>query len=327
VVTDGPIKIGNWEPRNYTGQFSGQMTLERAAAQSINTVAAQVADEVGRDNVARTARRLGISSKIQTGPSMALGAVEVSPLEMAKAYVPFSNGGLHANAYGIERIRTRGGQVLYERRPSERVAVVNNPALGGLNRMLRAVVTSGTGARAAVPGYDIAGKTGTTSDYKDAWFVGYTGGFTTAVWVGKDDNTAMKRITGGNAPAEIWRTFMSAALPRLDVRPIPEGPQPIAPMFEDPIGSLLAAANTFFEEDTPTFEEGALAQALPVPAPVQPQPQPQPYNGAPYPAPAYPPAPQRAPPYQAEPYQPPPRDQAPDAPSLEDYIAAGASGA
>jgi penicillin-binding protein 1A len=297
-VVDAPIKIGNWEPKNYTGSFSGGMTLERAVAQSINTVAAQIADEVGRDNVARTARRLGISTKIQTGPSMALGAVEVSPLEMAKAYAPFSNGGVYASPYGIERIRTRGGQVLYERRPTDRATVINNPALGNMNRVMRAVVTSGTGTRASVPGYDIAGKTGTTSDYKDAWFVGYTGGFTTAVWVGKDDNTAMKRVTGGNAPAEIWRTFMAAALPRLDVRPIPEGPQAPAAL-DDPIGSLLEAANTFFEGDAPTFEDMPLAEALPLPAPpaqaqpAQPypgQPMPaQPYGGAPAPGPVYPP--------------------------------------
>jgi penicillin-binding protein 1A len=337
-VVDGPIKIGNWEPKNYTGNFSGPMTLERAVAQSINTVAAQVADEVGRDNVARTARRLGISTRIQTGPSMALGAVEVSPLEMAKAYAPFSNGGLYANPYGIERIRTRGGQVLYERRPNARAPVVNNPALGSVNRVLRAVVQNGTGGRAFVPGYDIAGKTGTTSDYKDAWFVGYTGGFTTAVWVGKDDNTAMRRVTGGNAPAEIWRTFMSAALPRLDVRPIPEGPQAPAAL-DDPIGSLLEAANTFFEEDVVTYEEMPLAEALPpiqAPPPAQPRPQPQPYAGPPQPQP-YGDQPQEPQPYpSAGPVYSTPRPARPlpprpveagegprGAPSLEDYVAAG----
>ncbi|MBW3559132.1 MAG: penicillin-binding protein 1A [Proteobacteria bacterium] len=323
VVTDGPIKIGNWEPQNYTGDFRGQMTVERAVAQSINTVAAQVADEVGRDNVARTARRLGISSKIQTGPSMALGAVEVSPLEMAKAYAPLSNGGLYASPYGIERIRTRGGQVLYQRRASERAPVVSNPALGEMNQVLRAVVTGGTGTRAALPGYDIAGKTGTTSDYKDAWFVGYTGGFTTAVWVGKDDNTPMRKVTGGGAPAEIWRTFMASALPRLDVRPIPEGPQALpSPSLDDPIGSLLEAANTFFEEDVTTYEESPLAEALPLPSPARPQP--SPYDPQPYSPPPYLPPPSQQP---REPAYLPPSSQplAPNngPPSLEDYIAAG----
>ena len=323
VVNDGPIKIGNWEPRNYTGNFSGQMTLERAVAQSINTVAAQIADEVGRDNVARTARRLGISSKIQTGPSMALGAVEVSPLEMAKAYAPFSNGGLYAAPYGIERIRTRSGQVLYERRASDRAPVVSNPALGEMNQVLRAVVSGGTGTRASVPGYDIAGKTGTTSDYKDAWFVGYTGGFTAAVWVGKDDNTAMKKVTGGGAPAEIWRTFMSQALPRLDVRPIPDGPQALpSPAFDDPIGSLLEAANTFFEDGVTPYEETPLAEALPPLPPLQPQPQPAPYDPRPYGEAPYLPPPSGREPAYLPPAQPTPaNDGCP--PSLEDYVAAG----
>ena len=341
VVSDLPIKIGNWEPRNYTGDFRGAMSMERAVAQSINTVAAQVADEVGRDNVARTARRLGISTKIQTGPSMALGAVEVSPLEMAKAYAPFSNGGVYASPYGIERIRTRSGQVLYERRPSERAPVVANPALGYMNRMMRAVVTSGTGTRAALPGYDLAGKTGTTSDYKDAWFVGYTGGFTTAVWVGKDDNTAMQRITGGNAPAEIWRLFMGQALPRLDVRPIPEGPQALpSPVLDDPIGELLQAAGEFFEEGQPAYVEERTAAVeapnLPIeagPAPYSPEPYPtdpepapvpQPYRGPPATV-TRPSAPQpyRGPPAEIPSRQPPPQRGPAEQPSLEDYVAAG----
>jgi penicillin-binding protein 1A len=345
VVNDGPIKIGNWAPRNYTGDFRGSMTIERAVAQSINTVAAQVADEIGRDNVARTARRLGISSKIQTGPSMALGAVEVSPLEMAKAYAPFSNGGLYASPYGIERIRTRSGQILYERRPSERAPVVANPALGHMNRVMRAVITGGTGTRAAVPGYDLAGKTGTTSDYKDAWFVGYTGGFTAAVWVGKDDNTSMNKVTGGNVPAEIWKLFMGQALPRLDVRPIPEGPQAMpSPVLEaDPLGELLQAAGDLFDESQPAFVEDPVAAPEIPAAPIQAGPAPAPYSPQPYvpepaPEPDYAPAPQpyRGPPAPVrqgvpQPYRGPPAEiqrqpaaRAPaETPSLDDYVAAG----
>ena len=243
---------------------------------------------------------------------MALGAVEVSPLEMAQAYVPFSNGGLFANPYGIERIRSRSGQVLYEHRAEtveQRALVVNNPALSNMNRMMRAVVRSGTGTRAGVPGYDIAGKTGTTSDYKDAWFVGFTGGFTTAVWVGKDNNKPMKKVTGGGAPAEIWRSFMTSALPRLQVRPIPEGPMALPSPMQDAIGDLLQASNEFFE-DPSLVEEAPLGE--PMPAPVQPQPyqpQPQPYQPRTVPA--------EVPPYRQEP------DSRPaETPSLEDYVAA-----
>ncbi len=245
MVVDEPVKIGNWEPKNYTNKYLGPMTLQTALAQSINTVAARLANEVGTSNVANTARRLGITSKIQLDPSMALGAVEVSPMEMAQAYAPFSNGGFLAKGYGIERIRTASGKVLYDHgvEKAERPSVIGSPGLQYMNQMMRQVVISGTGTRAQVPGYDIAGKTGTTSDYRDAWFVGYSGGFVAAVWTGKDDNTPMKRVTGGGAPAEIWHNFMAAALPRLRSTPIPGGvvdPPPAA--GEDPIGDLLNPA-------------------------------------------------------------------------------------
>ena len=245
MVVDEPVKIGTWEPRNYTNKYLGPMTLQTALAQSINTVAARLANEVGTGNVAQTARRLGIASKIQLDPSMALGAVEVSPMEMAQAYAPFSNGGFLAKGYGIERIRTASGQVLYDHsvEKASRPSVIGSPALQYMNQMMRQVVTSGTGTRARVGAYDIAGKTGTTSDYRDAWFVGYTGGFVAAVWTGKDDNTPMKRITGGGAPAEIWRNFMAAALPRLKSTPIPGGlVEPPPPLGDDPIGDLIDPA-------------------------------------------------------------------------------------
>ncbi len=233
-VSDEPIKIGTWEPKNYTGQFLGAITLRTALAQSVNTVAARLTEELGASNVAATARRLGITSPIQLDPSMALGAVEVSPLEMAQAYAPFSNGGVFAKGYGIERIRTSKGRILYDRGVDRapRQAVIGQPALAYMVSMMRGVITGGTGTRASVPGFDLAGKTGTTSDYRDAWFVGYTGGFVTAVWVGKDDNKPMKRVTGGSAPAGIWKDYMTAALPRLKVQPIPGGelPEPQGPI-------------------------------------------------------------------------------------------------
>ena len=239
-VVDEPVTIGSWSPQNYTQKYLGPITLQTAVAQSINTVAARTADEVGRDNVARTAHRLGIQSKIGLDPSMALGAVEVSPLEMAQAYAPLSNGGELATAWGIERIRTKDGRVLYEHHADARTSVLTNPPLSYMNQMLRQVMISGTGTRARIPGYDLAGKTGTTSDYRDAWFIGYTGGFVTAVWVGKDDNTPMRKVTGGTIPAELWRAFMAQALPRLQVQPIPPGPNPPpGVVYGDPIGELL----------------------------------------------------------------------------------------
>jgi penicillin-binding protein 1A len=255
-VVDEPVKIGNWEPRNYTGAFLGPLTLEQALAQSVNTVAAKLTADVGPSVVAATARRLGITSPIQQEPSMALGAVEVNPLEMAQAYAPFANGGLYARGYGIERIRTAKGQVLYDHgmdRPP-RTQVIGQPALGYMIRMMRGVVTSGTGTRAAIAGRDIAGKTGTTSDYRDAWFVGFTGGFVTAVWVGRDDNTVMRRVTGGGAPAAIWRDYMGSALPRLAVQPIPGGDIPPPPP-DGPIDEILDGLNGPPPDPASQFEE------------------------------------------------------------------------
>ena len=251
-VVDEPITIGNWTPRNYTGRYLGPITLEVALKQSINTVAARLANEVGTSNVAATARRLGITSPIQLDPSMALGAVEVSPMEMAQAYAPFSNGGVWAKGYGIERIRTASGRVLYDHGvdQGQRRAVIGQPALGYMVRMMRQVIQSGTGTRAATPGFDIAGKTGTTSDYRDAWFIGYTGGFVTAVWVGKDDNTPMKKVTGGGAPAGIWHAYMAAALPRLKVQPIPGGDVAPPPTEgQDGIGAIIDGVQDLLHGD------------------------------------------------------------------------------
>jgi penicillin-binding protein 1A len=239
-VVDEPLTIGNWSPRNFENKYLGPITLETALAQSINTVAARLANEVGANNVAATAHRLGITSQIQTDPSMALGAVEVTPLEMAEAYDAFANGGFRAHAYGIERIRTAGGQVLYDHgvEQAQPQSVIPQPALSEMTEMLRQVVASGTGARAKIGGFDLAGKTGTTSDYRDAWFVGFTGGFVTAVWVGRDDDTPMKRVTGGGAPAEIWRAFMAPVLPHIQAQTIPGGAAPAAE--PDAIGNILS---------------------------------------------------------------------------------------
>jgi penicillin-binding protein 1A len=224
TAVDQPVTIDGWSPRDFEPGFLGQITLRTALAQSVNTVAAQLADEVGRPNVAATARRLGIETQINTDPAMALGTSLVTPLEMAEAYSAFANGGQKVGAWGVERIRTAGGQVVWQHQATPQAQVIQNPPLSELNGMLRGVVASGTGTKAAIPGYDIAGKTGTTSDYKDAWFDGFTGGLTTVVWMGRDDNTSMRGITGGSAPAELWRAYMRTALARLPHSAIPPGP-------------------------------------------------------------------------------------------------------
>jgi penicillin-binding protein 1A len=140
-------------------------------------------------------------------------------------------------AYGIERIRTFGGQVLFQHRMAAPAQAVLNPPLGEMQQMMRTVMRIGTGTHAAVPGYDLAGKTGTTSDYKDAWFCGYTGGLVTVVWTGRDDAKPMVRITGATAPSEIWRSYMAQALKHLNNGPIPPGPPAPLPVTPTPVAA------------------------------------------------------------------------------------------
>jgi penicillin-binding protein 1A len=275
TAVDEPTTIGNWEVHDFEKRFLGRISLATAVAQSINTVAAKLGQQVGTGAVAATAHRLGVSSPIQTDPSMALGAVEVSPLEMAGAYDAFANGGRRADPYGIERIRSADGKVLYDRaeHPPQRAQVIGAPALQYMDMMMRGVVAGGTGTAARVPGYDLAGKTGTTSDYRDAWFIGFTGGFVTAIWTGRDDNTPMKRVTGGSVPALLWREYMSQALPRLNVSAIPGGAAPPpAPAQGADLDNLLSSLGM-----GGTNGEGE--PVAPTPAPTQPaKPAPPPSN-------------------------------------------------
>jgi penicillin-binding protein 1A len=182
-------------------------------------------------------------TQINTDPAMALGTNLVTPLEMSQAYDAFANGGQRVTAYGLERIRTARGRVLYQHRFDAPIQAIANPPLGYMDQMLRGVIASGTGTHAAVAGYDLAGKTGTTSDYKDAWFCGFSGGVTTVVWLGRDDATPMVRVTGGSAPAELWRDYMKTALPRLHAGPIPPGPAaPPPPVEITPVDQSAPAA-------------------------------------------------------------------------------------
>ncbi len=255
-VVDQPVTIDGWSPSNFEPEYLGPITLQEALVKSINTVAASLADEVGRPNVANTARRLGIYTAINTDPAMALGTSLVTPLEMAQAYDAFSNGGNRVAAYGIERIRTGlTGRVIWTHPAPVTPPAIGNPALGELDQMLRQVVAAGTGVKAAIPGYDIAGKTGTTSDFKDAWFCGFSGDFTTVVWMGRDDSSPMRGVTGGSAPAEFWKSFMRVALKRGQATAIPPGPPapvPITPPVAAPV-LPLPATNPATNDVTPAI--------------------------------------------------------------------------
>jgi penicillin-binding protein 1A len=212
TVVDGPITIGGWSPHNYEGRFEGTVTLTQAVAHSLNTAAVRVAQYVGIKRIAAMAHRLGIAEPLGNDLSLALGSHEVAPIELAGAYATVASGGLAVWPYGIQRIAGREGENLYRRGGAAPERLLSAGVARDMDAMLGAVVTSGTG-KAAQFGPRVAGKTGTTSDYKDAWFVGYAGGLTTAVWMGNDDNALMDKVTGGDLPAKLWRAVMQAALP------------------------------------------------------------------------------------------------------------------
>lgn len=221
VMEDEPVRIGNWQPENYRQKYLGPVTLETAFALSLNTIAAKLVVAVGPERVIAVARRLGITAPLGTDASIALGTSEVTPLELTAAFVPFANNGYPVIPHVVTRITTRDGRVIYERKGDGFTQVITDFDLGALNRMMRAVVTEGTGKKAQFGGYDIAGKTGTSQDYRDAWFVGYSADYVTGVWVGNDDNAPTRKVTGGGLPAEIWRDVMQQAQRGLSARPLP----------------------------------------------------------------------------------------------------------
>jgi penicillin-binding protein 1A len=187
------------------------VTLQTALALSINTVAAELANEVGPEGVVSTAHRLGITSQLQPNPSIALGTSEVSLLELTDAYVPFANNGYAVTPYVVTEIKSVGGKVLYERPKSKPTQVIDPVHVGMMNSMLKDTLERGTGRKAAIAGWPAAGKTGTTNDSRDAWFIGYTANLTAGVWLGNDDFRPTKRMTGGSLPAQIWNRFMVEA--------------------------------------------------------------------------------------------------------------------
>ena len=210
VVIDAPVTIRGWAPGNFDGEFRGPVTLREALAQSINTVAAETAWRVGMIKVVDVAHRLGITETLPPLPSLALGATEVTPLELTAAYAALANQGNIAWPYVITQIATRDGQVLYQRPAMPVQRVLAPDVVAGMIDMLSANIAVGTGKAARID-RPAAGKTGTSQDYRDAWFMGFTRGLVTGVWVGNDDNSPMNRVTGGGLPAHIWAAFMTRA--------------------------------------------------------------------------------------------------------------------
>jgi penicillin-binding protein 1A len=220
VRNDAPIKIGKWTPENYNGKYFGKVTLATALAKSLNSVAAQLALEVGPATVVEAAHRLGIESALQANTSIALGTSEVTPLELTAAYVPFANGGYRPQVHFIRRVTTTSGDVLYENTHGGIPRVLKPEIVGMMNSMMTDTLEIGTAKKAAFS-WPAAGKTGTSQNSRDAWFIGYTANLTTGVWFGNDDGAPMKKVTGGALPAEAWHEFMVAAHEGVPVARLP----------------------------------------------------------------------------------------------------------
>ena len=210
MIEDLPVKIGNWTPRNYGNKYRGKIPVYTALMVSSNVCAARVMDEIGVRPVIQLARVMGISTPIPYDYTIALGSNSVKLFEMTRAFGIFANGGYKVEPYAIERVESSRGTILYESRKARTSKVLNINTAATMTAIMKTVITSGTG-RAADIGKPAAGKTGTTDDSKDAYFIGYTPDVVTGVWVGNDDNSQMGGITGGTIPAKIWHDVMIVA--------------------------------------------------------------------------------------------------------------------
>ena len=221
IRDDKPIALKRWKPENYRHEYHGPVTLTQALALSLNTVSVRLTLEFGAVAVARTAYRLGIASKLEANPSLALGTSEVSLMELVSAYSPFANGGDAVAIHVVQRVRTRDGKVLFAHMPANLGRIIDPRYVAMMNTMMRETLVSGTGRNAQLPLWPAAGKTGTSQDYRDAWFIGYTSHLVTGVWLGNDDSSPMKKATGGGLPVEIWSRVMKVAHQGVPVAGLP----------------------------------------------------------------------------------------------------------
>ncbi len=239
---DQPVYINGWSPTNFGGRSYGTLTLADAMAHSVNTITVAVAQEIGIDSVVEAAKRCGITSKLEPNASLALGTAEVTPLELTGAYATFASGGLRVHPYMVTQVDGADGRVLYKRNSdAQPERVVASHVNRDLLAMMYGVVSHGTGFAANLYDREAAGKTGTTQDYRDAWFVGFTTDYVTGVWVGNDDSSPMRNVTGGTLPATIWKDVMKAAEQGLPVRPLDRSPPQEAIGTDELDSSGLAA--------------------------------------------------------------------------------------
>ena len=219
---DRPLSVKGWKPENYNREYFGQVSLAQALAMSLNTVSVRLTLEFGPTAVTKTAHRLGIASRLEPNASIALGTSEVSMVELVGAYASFANGGLATAPHVVERVRTvADGTVLYRRSPESLGRIIDERYVAMMNQMMRETLVTGTARKAELPGWPAAGKTGTSQDFRDAWFIGYTAQYVTAVWLGNDDNSPTHKTTGGGLPVEIWSRVMKTAHHNVPVAALP----------------------------------------------------------------------------------------------------------
>ena len=211
VLVDEPFEVDGWKPRNSTRSFAGPVTLREAFSRSINTISAKIGAELGFGTIADMAHRFGVGSNISTYPSMVLGSSEVRLIDMTRAFASVSNRGVSVMPYAIRKVVAADGRLLYQHDPTEERVLVAPWVAAGMTDLLQSAVLSGTG-RAAQIGRPVAGKTGTTTQNKDGWFIGFSSGLTTGVWMGRDDAKSIAGLQGGTAPARAFASFMKVAV-------------------------------------------------------------------------------------------------------------------
>ncbi len=221
VREDKPVTVKGWHPENYGREYHGPVTLKQALALSLNTVSVRLTLEFGPTAVVRTAHRLGIASKLDPNASIALGTSETSVIELVGAYAAFANGGLAAAPHVVERVRAAGGKLLYQRPQDSLDRIIEPRMVAMMNAMMQETLLAGTARKAELPGWAAAGKTGTSQEFRDAWFVGYTSHLVAGVWLGNDDSSPTRKTTGGGLPVEIWSKFMRAAHQAVPVAALP----------------------------------------------------------------------------------------------------------
>ncbi|MBK9432399.1 MAG: PBP1A family penicillin-binding protein [Sphingomonadales bacterium] len=210
-VEDKPVTIGGWTPKNSGGNFAGEITLRTAFSYSKNTVAAQLGEELGTSSISNMARRFGITTPISTGPAMVLGSSETRVIEMTRAFASVAARGRSVTPYAISKVTTIDGDVIYKHKPPKQVQLVEDYVAGAMTDLMQSAVAGGTGGAAQI-GRPVAGKTGTTSSNKDGWFLGFSSGLTTGVWMGRDDARPVGNLQGGHAPARAWGNYMRIAV-------------------------------------------------------------------------------------------------------------------